>query len=119
MTDKKASQEDAAANVADADLWAGVKGGLDVKFTFAQVKTWIKGWIVKGDVGLGSVDNTSDAGKPVSTAQQTALDLKANQTAVDLKANLASPTFSGRPGGANRCSRHEYDATGNHRLCGS
>lgn len=34
--------------------------------------------IVKGDVGLGNVDNTTDAGKPVSTAQQTALDLKQN-----------------------------------------
>ncbi|USN14418.1 hypothetical protein DONNERLITTCHEN_00170 [Janthinobacterium phage vB_JliS-Donnerlittchen] len=32
--------------------------------------------LVKGDVGLGSVDNTSDAGKPVSTAQQAALDGK-------------------------------------------
>ena len=32
--------------------------------------------IVKADVGLGNVDNTSDADKPVSTAQQTALDLK-------------------------------------------
>ena len=42
--------------------------------------------IVKGDVGLGNVDNTSDVNKPVSTAQQTALDLKAN---------LASPTFTG------------------------
>ena len=42
--------------------------------------------LVKGDVGLGNVDNTSDASKPVSTAGQTALDLKAN---------LASPTFTG------------------------
>jgi len=42
--------------------------------------------IVKGDVGLGSVDNTADTAKPVSTVQQTALDLKAN---------LASPTFTG------------------------
>jgi hypothetical protein len=42
--------------------------------------------IVKADVGLGSVDNTADTAKPVSTAQQTALDLKAN---------LASPTFTG------------------------
>lgn len=33
--------------------------------------------LAKADVGLGSVDNTTDAGKPVSTAQQTALDLKA------------------------------------------
>ncbi len=32
--------------------------------------------VTASDVGLGSVDNTSDAGKPVSTAQQTALDLK-------------------------------------------
>ena len=42
--------------------------------------------IVKADVGLGSVDNTTDLNKAVSTATQTALDLKAN---------LASPTFTG------------------------
>jgi hypothetical protein len=38
----------------------------------------------KTTVGLGSVDNTADAAKPVSTAQQTALNLKAN---------LISPTL--------------------------
>jgi hypothetical protein len=32
--------------------------------------------LVKGDVGLGNVDNTSDVNKPISTATQTALDLK-------------------------------------------
>jgi hypothetical protein len=32
--------------------------------------------ITKSDVGLANVDNTTDAGKPVSTATQTALDLK-------------------------------------------
>jgi hypothetical protein len=42
--------------------------------------------LVKGDVGLGNVDNTADTAKPVSTTQQTALDLKAN---------IASPTFTG------------------------
>ena len=46
--------------------------------------------LVKGDVGLGNVDNTADTAKPVSTAQQTALDLKAN---------LASPTFTGTVSG--------------------
>ena len=46
--------------------------------------------IVKADVGLANVDNTTDAGKPVSTAQQTALNLKAN---------LASPTFTGTVSG--------------------
>lgn len=35
--------------------------------------------LVKGDVGLGNVDNTSDANKPVSTAQQTALDGKVDK----------------------------------------
>ena len=34
----------------------------------------------KTDIGLTNVDNTSDADKPVSTAQQTALDLKLNIT---------------------------------------
>jgi hypothetical protein len=32
----------------------------------------------KTDIGLSNVDNTSDANKPVSTATQTALNLKAN-----------------------------------------
>jgi len=32
--------------------------------------------LVKGDVGLGNVDNTSDANKPISSATQTALDGK-------------------------------------------
>lgn len=31
----------------------------------------------KSDVSLGNVDNTSDANKPISTATQSALDLKA------------------------------------------
>lgn len=31
------------------------------------------------DIGLGNVDNTSDANKPVSTATQTALDLKQDE----------------------------------------
>lgn len=44
----------------------------------------------KASVGLSNVDNTSDASKPVSTAQQTALNLKAN---------LASPTFTGTVSG--------------------
>ncbi len=33
--------------------------------------------LVKGDVGLGNVDNTSDLSKPISTATQTALNAKA------------------------------------------
>jgi hypothetical protein len=44
--------------------------------------------MAKSDVGLGNVDNTSDASKPVSTATQTALNAKA--TSADLS------TLSGR-----------------------
>jgi uncharacterized coiled-coil protein SlyX len=39
--------------------------------------------ITKSMVGLGNVDNTSDLNKPISTATQGALDLKANITYVD------------------------------------
>jgi hypothetical protein len=39
-------------------------------------------------LNLGDVTNTSDANKPVSTAQQTALNLKANTSALNLKADL-------------------------------
>jgi len=35
-------------------------------------------------LGLGNVDNTSDANKPISTATQTALDLKSNKTEVSI-----------------------------------
>lgn len=40
------------------------------------------GTLDKAAVGLGNVDNTSDSGKPVSTAQQTALNLKLNASLV-------------------------------------
>jgi len=36
--------------------------------------------LTKSDVGLPNVDNTSDANKPVSTAQQTAIDAKIGGT---------------------------------------
>lgn len=38
--------------------------------------------VTKEQVGLGNVDNTSDANKPVSTAQQAAIDAVDNKTAV-------------------------------------
>jgi len=46
--------------------------------------------VTASDVGLSNVDNTSDASKPVSTATQTALNLKAD---------IASPTFTGTVSG--------------------
>ena len=46
--------------------------------------------LTKSDVGLANVDNTTDANKPVSSAQAIA---------IALKANIASPTFTGTVSG--------------------
>jgi hypothetical protein len=51
------------------------------------------GALTKSSVGLANVDNTSDANKPISTATQSALDLKAP---------LASPTFTGTVSGVTK-----------------
>ncbi len=48
--------------------------------------------LTKSSVGLGNVDNTSDANKPVSTATQTALDAKAS---------LSGATFTGAVSATN------------------
>lgn len=48
--------------------------------------------VTKDDVGLGNVDNTSDVDKPVSTAQQAALDLKSDKTNVLEKDNSTDYT---------------------------
>lgn len=50
--------------------------------------------LAPADIGLGAVDNTSDLDKPVSTAQQAALDLKADKADVLEKDNTASYTPS-------------------------
>ena len=68
------------ADTAEADAITAAGTAADTKIATAVAA------LTKSSVGLGNVDNTSDANKPVSTATQTALDLKAN---------LAGPTFTG------------------------
>ena len=51
----------------------GVKGSAETSYRTGQVS------ISKDNIGLGKVDNTSDAVKPVSTAMQTALDGKVDK----------------------------------------
>lgn len=76
--------------------------------------------ITKTMVGLGGVDNTSDLLKPISSATQSELDLKASITSLNLKANssdltlkadisdvnlkapIASPTFTGTVSGITK-----------------
>lgn len=52
----------------------GVKGNSESSYRRGNVN------ITKSDIGLGNVDNTSDANKPISIAQQAALNLKQNIT---------------------------------------
>jgi len=58
--------------------------------------------ITKSMVGLTNVDNTSDLNKPISTATQTALDLKANTSSLSSYAPLANPIFSGTVSGITK-----------------
>lgn len=51
----------------------GVKGSNEAEYRTGNVS------ITKGNVGLGNVDNTADADKPISTAAQTALDNKVDK----------------------------------------
>ncbi len=71
-------------------IFDGITGKLIKSKTYAAFKTLLA--LVKGDVGLGSVDNTADTAKPVSTAQQTALNLKVNNTGDETIAGIK--TFS-------------------------
>ena len=72
---------------------------------------WVNDTVAKGDIGLGNVDNTSDADKPVSTATQTALDAKADTSAVPTELNdLSDVTITGTPTGNQALI---YDGTAN------
>lgn len=52
--------------------------------------------LVKADVGLGNVDNTSDLNKPISTAMQTALNLKINLSEKDVANGVVASDASNR-----------------------
>jgi hypothetical protein len=61
--------------------------------------------VTKSHVGLGNVDNTSDANKPVSSATQTALDLKLNLAGGTLTGDL---TLTGAPTQALHAATKAY-----------
>lgn len=67
------------------------KAGAWTNRTPTQVKTDLI--LVKGDVGLGNVDNTADTAKPVSTAQQTALNAKANTSHTHAASDVSAAAF--------------------------
>ena len=65
--------------------------------------------LAKGDVGLGSVDNTSDVNKPVSTAAQTALDDKLSLTSGGQVSGDITLKKSDGSGVALRLSRTDHN----------
>lgn len=83
----------AALNPTDDDV-VQRKSGAWVARSMAQIKTDLV--LAKGDVGLGNVDNISDANKPVSTAQAAADTAVANasiaKALVDAKGDLIVAT---------------------------
>ena len=71
----------AAALGDDANYASTISTALGLKAPLADPTfTGTVSGITKSMVGLGNVDNTTDASKPVSTATQTELDLKLNSS---------------------------------------
>lgn len=66
----------------------------------------------KSDVGLSNVDNTSDANKPISTATQNALNLKADKTHVsDMAAHITASERTAWNNKANASHGNHVPAT--------
>ena len=59
----------------------------NIKIDGVETTVYTLPTLTKSSVGLENVDNTSDANKPVSTATQTALDIKASTTALTVHTN--------------------------------
>jgi len=76
---------------------AGIAAGAEVNTVTSVAGKTGNVTLAKADVGLANVDNTADANKPVSTATQTALDLKVSSiisgiTGADQITNMVSLT---------------------------
>ena len=69
------------SDITGGGVVTGVKGEAEEEYRQGNVS------ITKANVGLGNVDNTADADKPVSTAQQSALNAKED------KANLKALAY--------------------------
>lgn len=70
----------AGISAAERNKLAGIAAGAQVNAVTKVAGKTGDVALAKGDVGLGNVDNTSDASKPISTAVATALAGKATST---------------------------------------
>lgn len=67
--------------IKSADGWVKIDNTANVLSVAGRTGVVV---LTRSDVGLGNVDNTADADKPISSATQDALDLKLNAAAVPL-----------------------------------
>lgn len=72
-----AAIEEQLDGITGGGVVTGVKGSAETEYRKGSVN------ITAANIGLGNVDNTADADKPISTAMQTALDAKANASSLD------------------------------------
>lgn len=87
-----ASQLNTKANASDLALKAPID---------SPIFTGTVSGITKAMVGLSNVENTADLAKPISSATQAALDLKASTTTLALKENVANKSSASDLGGIN------------------
>ena len=73
---------------ADKEGGAGWKDGAGLGSVISVNNMTGEVILTKSNIGLGNVDNTSDANKPVSTAQQNALNLKVNKAGDTMTGDL-------------------------------
>ncbi|MFV8339136.1 tail fiber domain-containing protein [Flavobacterium sp. LB3P21] len=66
---------------------------------------------IKTDLALGNLNNTSDLNKPVSTATQTALNLKSNLASPTFTGTVTAPTFSGTLNGSSNGASRRIEFT--------
>jgi len=68
----------------------------DIIYYDNSTSLWKNKQLSKSDVGLGNVDNTSDANKPISSATQTALDTKVDENAAITGATKTKITYDSK-----------------------
>ena len=108
---QKISELPAVSSAASNDVLAGVKSNTTSKFPLSVLKTFFQSGLTKSNVGLGNVDNTSDANKPVSAAQQAAIDAAVQEAEAAIPSpSTADPQMDGTaaPGSSNAWSRGDH-----------
>ena len=88
---------DAVAKAHDQNTDTALASGTGNQVTAAETRSHIDATnnphsVTKAQVGLSNVDNTSDANKPISTATQQALDLKADDDDISIVGKTGSYT---------------------------